>query len=457
MKSGVMSAIDDNAPALSGSYPPHDAAVTVVRDGQCEASRARYARDRPLDVLAYAYARAPNGAWLAVDVRDDVAVELEADVRKYAAHAARSCGRLQIVLLPVAASILARRRALLGIRAAVNDDAARARLAVLALFAHNPALRPCVSTEDAVRMQCAMLFRNANAKKADAKPKDTKDAAAPSLSKFVQHVTAETRAAVEAHRAPYTYLFEAIFSIQVFAVLAILFLGDGEGIFFIVSNWECLLEALYKALASAIEMHQNATLLRIVARVVSSSVPPWMLEHVAPSGSTKALVAGVVARLWEHLPLPTSHRPLGVDDAAREAFGLDESSPYNEPCEAVAWMLGLMRHYTTIVGLHRLTTTMCVRDGGDIGGAVEDEEALRAVQSSISASAPASVRRLEAWCPALFGRLVRYGLYGACLMYNGKSATTTRALLEFILRSESPVMFAALAACSSGKKKDPSK
>jgi hypothetical protein len=32
-------------------------------------------------------------------------------------------------------------------------------------------------------------------------------------------------------------------------------------------------------------------------------------------------------------------------------------------------------------------------------------------------------------------------------MYNGKSATTTRALLEFILRSESPVMFAALVKC----------
>ena len=443
-KSGVMSVIDEHAPALAGSYPPHESAVVVVRDGRCEDSRALYARDRPLGALAYAYAQAPNGAWLAVDVAGEVAVEVEADVRKFAAHAARGCESRQRELLLVGTRILARRRALRSILDAVKGDAARARLAVLALFAHNPALRPCVSTEDAVRMQCAMLIRGGAIPKKEVAAVEPK---AFSIAGIAREVTQETSAIVRASREPYTYLFEAIFSVQVFVVLAILFFGDGEGVFFIFENWSCMLRMLYTALASAVEMHQNSTALRIVSRVVGRSVPSWITEHVTPSGQTKELVAGVVARLWAHIPFTSkSERPLGVDDAAREALRLDESSPYNEPCAAVAWMLGLMRHDTTIADL----VALCTPNDGGVARAVADEERLKSLQRSLSASAPASVRRLEAWCPALFGRMVRYGLYGACLMADKSSATSTRALLEYILRSESPVMYAALMECGRG-------
>ena len=482
-KSGAMSAVEEHAATLAGAYPPDGATVTVLRDGACETAAAQYTRERAHAVLEFAYAKAPNGAWLALGVGDtDARADASADasVAKFVAVTAAGCERMHRELLLVASTLVARRRAVRAIRGVVRGNAAKARMATLVLLAHNPPLRKCVSTEDAVRVQCAMLFR-AQREQGAATPSSSSSPTF-SLARIVEDATQEVSAAVTATREPYTYLFECVCSVQLCVVVAILLFGDqGKGIFYIVSNWECMLGCLYSALQHTIKMHVHAKALLVVARVLERAIPTWMMELIVPTGPAKELVAGIVARLWEYVPMHTGGAgacghdtgaggvaAVGVDAAARAAFRLDERSTYNEPCEAVSWMLGLTRHYATIVELNRLTSTLCApdealdeKDEKRMRAAVGNEEALKSLQARMLAVAPAAVRRLEAWCPALVTRIFRYGVYGACLARAsaagpagpagpaGAAPTwSRRSLLDFILRTESPVMYAALTQCA---------
>jgi hypothetical protein len=276
-------------------------------------------------------------------------------------------------------------------------------------------------------------------------------------------------------------------SLQVCVVVAILLFGKG-GVFgsgTVESNWACLLGCMNKALQSAVTLHAPAMALRLFARLAEAAMPAWAMEHILPGGAARELMAGVVSALWEFTPQAGEageageagkagkageageaggRKPsgieltVGVDAAARAAFRLDEGSSYNEPCEAVGWMLGIMRHARTVRVLEHLTRTICVGDGRDLPAAVLEETLLEQVHewATSEATAPASVRRLGAWCPMLFRRLVRYGVYGACLARQPLAGPVDYSrVLVFILRSESPVMYAALRACYPDAVPDP--